>query len=499
MTEFKELNGSASDINLGEGYAIRAPGLRGRVRVHGAKSLGTRGPEVASHDFDKALSESSLSEVKVLELEVSSAPFPASASPIRGPEGADAFELRVPDVGVEFGQVVLSIDEAGALHWHFPLDNNLSVQPSTIRGANGSKVFHIPREIATPPSKAITGNRGLVSVIGRKILKVLVYPIADAVLGPLTLAAISKWESQKRPYNIRRFLPNDRALLSADDWSRLAKGRSLLFVHGTFSSSQSGFGDLPALTLAELAKRYENRLFAFDHPTLSVSPEDNVQWFFSQIPAGTSLDVDIICHSRGGLVSRCMGVNAHSTNSPQFSLRRLVLAGVPNQGTLLAHPDHMVEFLDRMTTALNVFPGNFVTEILEAILTVVKVIGHAGLTSLEGLAAMKPGTPLLAKLDRSSISEKCTIYGVGGDFEPIGAGLGAAFGTTVADAFVDRVFGKDPNDLVVPTDGMRRWNNAIQIPDDRFLSFTKDQGVMHTRYFVQPETSAGLLNWLTGQ
>lgn len=492
-----DLPGSASVVNLGAGYTLRAPGLKGTARILDAKLSGTRGAELSLIAFDKALSDARIGEVKTIELKVSAVPFPTTAIPIRGPEDSDAFELQVPDFGPEFGQVVLSIDEAGALHWHFPLNDGLSVQTSGVRGTNNTKVFLIPREIATSPTDTTgTERRGLVSIIGRKILKVFIYPVADELLGSLMSDAVSRWETQKRPYGIRRFLPGDRKPLSAEDWPRLAQGRSLLFVHGTFSTSEAGFGDLPEPTLRELAKRYNNRLFAFDHPTLSVDPETNAQWFFSQIPSEVSLKVDILCHSRGGLVSRYIGGCATQLGiSPErFSVQRLVLAAVPNQGTLLAQPDHMINFLDRMTTALNIFPCSSLSDMLEAILTLVKVIGHAGLISLDGLAAMKPGNPLLMELDKSSIPG-CLIYGIGGNFEAKGTGLGAAF-CVIANSVVDRVFDNSPNDLVVPTDGMRTWNKIVQIPDNNFLSFPASRDVMHTCYFPQPETSEKLLNWL---
>lgn len=490
------LHGGTSPVNLGSGYTLRTPGLHGTARIRGPRVTGTRGPELATDAFDHAFAATHLEEATTIELEVASAPFPAAAASMRGPEGADAFELQVPDLGSEVGQVVLSIDEAGALHWHFPLDDNLVVQPSTTRGAAGTKIFRIPRAIATPPQAASPDKRGLVSMIGRKLLKVLVYPVTDAVLGPLTDFAVGKWEAHKRPHCVRRYLPDDRAPLTADDWTRLAGGRALLFVHGTFSTAEAAFRGLAAETLGALAARYANRLFAFDHPTLSVDPEANTRWFFSQLPAGLALDVDIVCHSRGGLVSRCLGgLSAQFGVDPvRFRVQRLVLAGVPNQGTLLAHPDHMVEFLDRMTSALNLFPDNFVSDVLEGILTVVKVIGHAGLKVLDGLAAMKPGNQFLTALDQSPIPG-CTVYGVGADFEPSGVGLGAAF-CTAADSLIDRVFENDPNDLVVPTNGMRAWGGGVQIPDDHFQGFSPDRGVMHTRYFDQPETSARLLHWL---
>lgn len=495
--DFK-LHGGGTPVALGGGYTLRTPGLSGTARVMGPRAPGTRGPELASPALDQALQDAGMEEIKAIELAVNPAPFPAAAAPLRGPEGGDAFELEVPDLGADTGQVVLSVDEAGAMHWHFPLDEALAPQPAATRGAGAVKRFRIPREVASPPPAAAAQapQRSLVSLIGRKVLKVLIYPVGDALLGPVVEAGVSWWEGRKRPHRLSRFLPGDRSELTGDDWARLAGGRALLWVHGTFSTSRAGFGGLPADTLAQLAQRYGDRLFAFDHPSISVTPLDNVRWFFSQLPAGIQLDLDIVCHSRGGLVSRLLALATPGGGDPaRFQVRRLVLAGVPNEGTLLADPDHMVEFLDRLTTALNMTSATpDWTDVLEGILTVVKVIGHAGLHRLDGLDAMRPGTASLATLNAQALAGT-EVYGIGADFQARGSGLAAAF-CLAADSLLDRAFRDAPNDLVVPSLGMSAWAGKLQIPDERFLRFAPEQAVWHTKYFEQPQTSTQLLRWL---
>jgi hypothetical protein len=357
------------------------------------------------------------------------------------------------------------------------------------------KVYRIPKAVGTPPPAAAGTERGLMGAIGKKLLKVLVYPVTDRILGPLTEFAVGKWEKAKRPYALRRYLPGDQAELVPGDWAKLTAGRSLLLVHGTFSTAKSAFAALEGDTLKALAGKYQDRVFAFDHPSLSASPVDNAKWFFSQLPAGHNLDVDIVCHSRGGLVSRCISGWAHKfTQDPdRFKVGKLVLVGVPNQGTLLAKADHMVEFLDRMTTALNVFPDFFITDILEGILTVVKVVGHAGAKALDGLAAMNPGNEFLTSLADANLS-RTRIFAVGGDFEPKTAGLSAAF-CLAGEALVDRIFKDQPNDLVVPTAGMSAWNGH-NIDPANFLSFAPGSGILHTNYFRHKDTAARLLAWL---
>lgn len=496
MAQDFRLHGGAASVALGGGFALRTPGLAGNARVLGPRAPGTRGPELASPALDQALADAGLDEIKAVELAVNPAAYPPAAAPMRGPEGADAFELEVPDLGPETGQVVLSVDEAGALHWHFPLDDAGTVQPATTRGAGAVKRFRIPREVASAPPavQAQAPQRSLVGLIGRKVLKVLVYPIGDALLGPVIDKGVSFWESHKRPHAIRRFDVADRAPLAGADWSRLAGGRALLWVHGTFSRSGSAFGALPAADLGALVARYGGRSFAFDHPSVSVSPQANVDWFLGQLPAGLPLEVDIVCHSRGGLVSRLLA-RAAATGASPMRVRRLVLVGVPNEGTALADPDHMVEFLDRMTTALNLSSATpDWADVLEAVLAVVKVIGHAGLRKLDGLAAMNPGDAELGGLNSAPLPG-VELFGIGADFEPAGCGLAAAF-CTAADSLIDRVFGSAPNDLVVPSHGMSAWGGREQIAGDRFLRFDRSRGVLHTQYFGQPETAERLRTWL---
>ena len=45
---------------------------------------------------------------------------------------------------------------------------------------------------------------------------------------------------------------------------------------------------------------------AFDHFTLSEDPRQNIQWFFEQLPEDITLDLDVVTHSRGGLVARVL-------------------------------------------------------------------------------------------------------------------------------------------------------------------------------------------------
>ena len=78
----------------------------------------------------------------------------------------------------------------------------------------------------------------------------------------------------------------------------------LIFIHGTASSTWGSFGELwsreRATELTALRRAYGERVFAFEHETLAVSPIENALALVRQIPAGATLH--LVTHSRGGLV-----------------------------------------------------------------------------------------------------------------------------------------------------------------------------------------------------
>ncbi|GAB4272405.1 MAG: hypothetical protein Kow0092_27490 [Deferrisomatales bacterium] len=502
------LDGSARTVELAPGYRISAQGLQGTATAHEGAPAGRRGggPEGATPALDQALAAAGMNEIKLIELDVRAAAPPPAEAPIRTARGEEGLVLEVPDLGPTVGQVVLAVDEEGVATWDFPVDAAGRPQPPATRGAGGAKRFVIRRTVAAPPPPAEGEHRGLVGCLGRKLLKVIVYPLVDPVLGAVADYFAGRWERENRPYGLRRFDPESYRSpqapdLTREDWARLAAGPSLLFVHGTFSTAHGGFAGLPEQTLAELHRRYGGRVFAFNHFTLSEDPAENAAWLRGQMPQGTALEVDLVCHSRGGLVARTLAGQLPGVEVPGLRVRTVVFVGAPNRGTALTDTAHLVDLVDRYTSLLNLAPPgplSAVAEVLEGVAVVVKVLGSAALTGLEGLAAMNPRGEFLERL-RGGPDPGCTLYAVASDFEPQGS-LRQLVQAAVADAVMDRVFGGSPNDLVVPTDGVRGEAGVagFPVPEDRTLRFSADRGVTHTRYFQQPETSEALLAWLHG-
>jgi hypothetical protein len=283
------------------------------------------------------------------------------------------------------------------------------------------------------------------------------------------------------------------------DWDRLCAGRSLLFIHGTFSTAHGGFGLIPDGTFASLYDRYGGRVFAFNHFTLSHDPRRNVQWLLTKLPDNRTIEVDIVCHSRGGLVARTLAErpSVFGLDSSRVTVRRIVFVGVPNHGTALADADHMVKMIDRFTSAINLFPSGPLTETLEGLITAVKMIGHGALNGLGGLMSMCPKGDFLRNLNRGSPTG-AGYRAIAADYKPTDQGLRALLTGKLADAVIDRVFADTPNDMVVPQPGVFDANGceAFPIPDASVLKIPSNAGVIHTTMFGYPPVNGKLTEWL---
>ena len=282
-------------------------------------------------------------------------------------------------------------------------------------------------------------------------------------------------------------------------WDRLAVGRALLLIHGTFSLARSAFAHVPQQTWDELGRMYGGRIFAFDHPTLHVSPLDNAQAFLDAVPDGLRLELDVLAHSRGGLVTRDLASQAAELRAGgrRVTVRKAVLVGVPNRGTQLTDGDHAIDLVDRYTNLLTALPDGAFTLTLEALLAVVKLAAYGAVTGLPGLRSMYPGGDYLRRVNAAP-DGGTRYYAVAANFRPAAPGLLARFTRRVAESVIDNVFGED-NDGVVPTLGVyegERGAASFPIPADRRLTFGEADGVHHCNYFGEPRVEQQLIRWL---
>lgn len=490
-TELK-LDGKAIEVG---GLTLRTPGLRGFADAVRTNRGAMRSAQLITEDLDQALADAGLETQNAVVLKETRETLGAPTAGTRSTAaGEPALEVVAPAPGKDYGQVLLATDESGVMTWSFAVEEDPT---PTVRGPAGTRTYLVRRHTpGSPPTES--ASRGLVGAIGNKVLKVLAFKLIDEVAGRVGEHYVGRWEAAKRPYRVREFLPAnytsaDAPLVEGDRWHQLGAGRALLFVHGTFSRAHTGFGLLPTAFIEQMHERYGGRVFAFDHFTLSQDPRTNVEWLIDQIPDRAKLDVDIICHSRGGLVSRELAERQAelSLGSRSITVRRIAFVGSPNNGTVLADPKHFGDLIDTYTSLLNLAPDTGVLEVIQTVISVVKQIAVGTLEGLDGLTSMRPGGDFLKGLNKETPASG-TYFALASNYEPEKGG----FTDSLADVLADAIFGSE-NDLVVPTGGVSEANGSPLFPIERLHTFPATDGIQHTRYFQDTVAQEKLTEWMT--
>lgn len=496
----EELDPTGGLVTVGN-IRLRTPGLAGVAEVYrpgpvAGATRDIRAVEQTTDVFEAALRNENVESQATVEIAAPREVAAAAAVPTRStPSDEPAIEAQVPSPNEEFGQFVLSIDESGAMTWSLAREESGAVDTTT-RGGE-LRTYLVPRTVApTPEGEAAT--RSLAGAVGKKLLKVLVFPLIDPIIGRIGEDFASKWEAKKRPYGLRTFTPDDYnreagTPITPERLQQMSGGRALLFVHGTFSRAFSAFGALSKPTVEKLHEIYQGRVFAFDHFTMSEDPIENARWFVDHLPANLHLNFDIICHSRGGLVSRILAEK--QTDLPlggrTLDVGKIVFVAAPNAGTTLADSKYMGDFVDSYTNLLNFLPSNGATEILEGVITVVKMLAVGVLRGLPGLQSMVPSGGFLTQLNTSPVGAD-KYFALASDYTPTDPGLKA----WAANRLLDRVFQKAANDLVVPMLGVYDKNGCGYFPIAEKLVYGQGDGISHTTYFGEPRTQERILGWL---
>jgi hypothetical protein len=483
----------ASDAPVTISGATLHADLAGDVTVHSWRSSRADAAQLASDALTRALDAAGVEVRQTIEI----GDVKPAARVSRDP--APGIELEVRDPGPGFGQMVLASDELGMLSWNFA---SVPEAKPTTRAGDGrwsvaTRTYRIPARapegVATAPA-----SRGLIGAVGKKFLKVLVFPMFEPGIGAVTDSFAFRWEQKNRPYRLRAFTPDNFAgaeapEIDADGWKRLGSGRALLMVHGTFSRAHAAFGALPKEFVEALHQQYEGRVFALDHFTLSHDPKQNVDWLLDHLPDGTALDLDIICHSRGGLVSRVMTEKQGEfvMGSRKIKIGKIVFVGSPNAGTILADATHMGDFIDSYTNLLNFLPDNGVTEIMSGVITVAKQVAVGAAKGLPGLQSMRPGGDFGKWLNIGPKGDS-RYFALASNFTPREPGLRQL----AVDRLMDKIF-KAANDLVVPTDGVFSSNGSGCFPIDHKVVFQGTDGIAHTGYFGSRAAREQIREWLS--
>ncbi|HEY7338348.1 MAG TPA: CHAT domain-containing protein [Bryobacteraceae bacterium] len=290
----------------------------------------------------------------------------------------------------------------------------------------------------------------------------------------------------------------------------------LIFIHGTASSTQGSFsgfwrdGKTKQATREwhNLLKVYEDRIFALEHATLSVSPAHNALDLIALLPPKANLHV--ITHSRGGLVGELLGFGALSADDrkafagrldaallerlaselkrKKLTVEKFVRTACPAAGTILAS-GRLDTYLNILLNVIGLIPGlseNPFYEVFKA--TAIELIKlRADPDKIPGIEAQMPESPFIHLLNTRGRSSEADLGVIAGSFA--GAGVWSTLGS-----YALRAYYWEDNDFVVNTKSM-----AAGMDRKRKVWEFRDQGstVNHFSYFKNERTRAKVLEWLT--
>lgn len=267
-----------------------------------------------------------------------------------------------------------------------------------------------------------------------------------------------------------------------------ARGRKvLLLVHGVFSSIEGAFG---ALDLQPLLDRYDGRVFGYDHWTIAKTPQRNALDLLLLLPRDAGWEVDIACHSRGGLVVRALlgqavADVARARAGRIGKLGKVMFVAAANQGSPLASPQEVQHFLNA-AALLASFSGGMALDIVIGLARMVVSLGF-GRPSVQAMAS---GSAFIDKLNRGgTLLTSANSYYARANFS-YGDSLLARSGALLTGLLLNAA-----NDLVVPFDNVLLPGAA---PDAaHVLNFgsaeQKQTEVWHTEFFPHPATRDFLL------
>jgi len=298
----------------------------------------------------------------------------------------------------------------------------------------------------------------------------------------------------------------------------------LLLLHGTASSTKGSFWELTAGPIwSELLHKYGTNILAFEHETLTKSPLQNAWELLKQLPVNCT--VDIISHSRGGLVgdilmrftedaegfmeeSIALLEEAERNDDLQYikalqklavaktvKINRFVRVACPAKGTSLLGK-RLDIFLNVLINLIHV-SGPVLMPLVEGLKALISqaLESKADVTVLPGLEAMNPESVFLKCLNTVSSYEDELPKGFSNRLFVISGNSKFSVSLNGLKVLLTKFFFKwDQNDLVVDTASMYQGARR-KTPVQYFLD--DGSNVNHFNYFTNKKTQDAILLALT--
>jgi hypothetical protein len=421
--------------------------------------------------------------------------------------GEEALVIEIDGAEAE-DTVLMTRHPSGAINFHAAERSRIARRGRT---ATSTSLRFV---IAPGVNQAIGARRGFI----QKGIKVFVLKLVGSVADIAFSKLVAAWERQTWKGKSLGLVHVTAAglqsghVIPVKDLSRIAvyPKRNLLLIHGTFSSTAGCYTGLASArgtdgrTLFEsLSENYEDRIFGFDHFTVSASPEENALKLLDALPE-RGATFDVITHSRGALVLRTLIElrEQFGSKGQRFKANDVVMVAGTNAGTPLAAPERWDTLLSWLSNILELFPENPFTVGLDFIAEGLKWLARNVGERIEGLASMNPDGEVIRQLQAESL-DRARMFVIASNYLPTDSTW-----MRMLDLGVDQFFGS-ANDLVVPTEGSWKVDpdGGSAIPSDRIGCYGKGGNmgepdsiaVHHCNYFKQSATVDFLTKAFSGK
>ncbi|TXE07830.1 CHAT domain-containing protein [Gelidibacter salicanalis] len=294
----------------------------------------------------------------------------------------------------------------------------------------------------------------------------------------------------------------------------------LLLLHGTLSTTVDAFNKLYDHNDAwdKIIDIYDDRILALEHYTLSLNPLQNALDFLNDCPKGCS--IDIISHSRGGLIADILAKCDHRNTIVGFSsteigilssdeneeknlqllnlineiarikritINKVVRVASPASGTtiLSRRVDHFFNlFLNAVVLAFGA--GNPIYHSVKAFLLEL-VSQKENPLVLPGLNAMMPESLFQKMMNSSETTVVSDLYNIAGDADAGGLNFSSL------KVILANLFYQSENDLVVDT---KRMEHGVKRRDGIYKFLAKGSTINHFNYFSADNSSLAIVEAL---
>lgn len=513
--------------------SLQAPATRRsrKLNTSGSVPMPTNSGETHNNDLIlDSLEKSGMELMREVEIE----PVPQSGTRrMRSASASSTAEFNVDLAQSE--EAVILLEQDGMYLWKYA--SEARIIPSMRRRGAGLEttqkrvVFLV--EIASP-AETDTDERHR-SILGKvkdfAWGKVKVYVLKFVAGATVELARKRLEKNVSRGIvHIKSASPGEWQVISGLQELKLPTDRApkiFLFVHGTFSSTVGAFGIFGGTpwgkSFLDSALKTYDAVIGFNHATLSEDPLQNAQQLLDAFQDTSWVippQLDVIAHSRGGLVIRCLIEKLLPQTDFQATFNKVIFVACTNGGTLLAEPANWESLVNLYTNlaagACRVIglispQSKIVTlvldDVIQSIGSFIKFCADSAITDrlIPGLSAMEPDGEFIKDINLSQTNQPtiensyyCAITSVfkprlTGEHEP--HELPKRFLSLLRGKFIGQLM-KEANDLVVDTESM----STIDLQIGNFIKerydFEENPQVYHTNYFTRPEVANALVRWL---